>query len=494
MRKFINEIIGQEYQQWLKGDLILITSGTGTGKSTFIQNILNDFCIKTKSNILYLTNRDILKEQIKTNLTKINTITVLNYQKIEAYILNNIRLDNYDYIVMDEAHYFFTDSSFNMKTNLFFNKMINDNSICKIMMTATPKILLFHMKQHNIKINYTYKLKTDYNYLNEIIAFNDYESMDSIIKDIPQDEQIILFTTAKKALEVSKKYKGAFLCSKHNEQYYNKYVKNTDNEIELQNIIENGYFNNHLLCTTTALDNGINIKENTPIKHIIIDILDKDIFIQCLGRKRVAEGEKINLYFYSYNDNKRINGFKRKIMNALDRADYLTKYGQVQYIQHKFKNEKFTDTRIIDDILIDNDGHIQKVINECIYTKYYTDMLMYNTLLSKQITFKHIISIALDIEQEEIKEMKTSEIIKPLEEVLEGLTGQKLYKEQQKELINFIGLKDARGRIQKSIGQFNAYFTENKLNYMITVPKRKSYKNEEGKVQKEKTYWIIIKI
>lgn len=465
MKKFINEIIGQEYKQWNKGNLILVNSGTGTGKSTFVMQELYEYCNKNNKRILYLTNRNILREQIKqkTNKNKDTTITVLNYQKIETMILHNVAISNYDYVVMDECHYFFDDATFNIKTDLFFKWILGQNNICKIMMTATAYILKAYLNKHDIKINYQYELPTDYSYIKSIIMFKNYESINSIIEDIPQNEQIILFSSAKKALDISKKYNGAFICSKYNK----KYVKYID-EKELNNIINNEKFNNHLLCCTTVLDNGINIKENTPVKHIIIDVLDRDTFIQCLGRKRIAEGEYINLYFYGYN-NKRINGFKKKITNSLEKADYLLQYGQEQYVNHKFKNEKFTDTRMIDDV-IDDKGNINKIVNECIYTKYKADLIMYNSILSKKydwITYKSIIATALRIDENDITELEVEEKELSLNEALESIVDKKLFKPEQKELIDFVGLKDKRGRIQKSIKQLNDYFEANKIPYII---------------------------
>lgn len=488
--KRINEIIGQEYKQWKKGDLIFITAGTGVGKSYFIENTLDEYCIDNRKKILYLTNRNILKEQVKKDLENFTNITVLNYQKIEEFILNHVYFDNYDYVVCDEAHYFFTDSSFSSKTDLFFKMMLSDNSICKILMTATPQILNHYFDKKDIHINYKYELKTNYNYINEIVAFDTWETVESIIEEIPKDEKILLFGGTKKVYEISKKYNGAFICSENNKDGFYKYVKGTKNEEEKNNIIENGKFENHLLCCTTVLDNGINIKDKE-VKHIIIDILDRDELIQCLGRKRIIdESEKINLYFYSYkNDNKRINGFKSKIASSLDKANYLTRNGEKKYVHHKFKNEKFTDTRIIDDVVGDNDGEIHKVINDCIYTKYTCDLIMYNSILEKQydITYKSIIALQLGINPLDIIEMETTIKKLSLEEALERIIGNRLYKNERKELIEFIGLKDARGRLQKSIKQLNAYFEANKIDYIIKSKRVKV----EGKLY---TVWIVGKI
>lgn len=495
-KQYLNEIIKEDYRNWKLGDLIFIKAGTGCGKSYFIKNILNKYCAENGKHILFLTNRCTLKEQVKNDIGDFSNIVVKNYQEIEELIINDrLNLSDYYYIVMDEAHYFYTDSAFNRRTDLFFNKMLEKTDVCKILMTATPRLLTWHFNSKAININYTYELKPNYTYLDRVVMFKNYETINGIIEEIPQDEQIILFTSAKRALEIAQRYKGTFICSKYNkDKLYDKYVKDTDNEKELELIIKEGRFNNHLLCTTTALDNGVNINEGIPVKHIIIDVFDKDEFVQCLGRKRVNQDERINLYFYGWTDNTRINGFKTKISNSLDRAKYLLKNGDIEYTLNNFKS-KIADTRIIDDII--ENGQIRKVVNECMYQKYSCDMLMYESILSKEginkyITYKTIIALAIQVEPKSIEYMEINEVILSIEEVLEDLIGKKLYKEEQKELVEFFNIKKD-GKLLKSIGSLNAYLEESKIPYIINVPKRKSYK-EDGKVKKEKSHWMIGRI
>ncbi|WP_102400479.1 DEAD/DEAH box helicase family protein [Haloimpatiens massiliensis] len=500
-KKYIKDIIKEDYKNWNTGDLVFILAGTGRGKTYFMKHEFNTYCKENNKQVLYLTNRINLQEQIKNDLGQDNTnITVKNYQKVEKFILNGtLDLNNYDYIVCDECHYFFSDARFNIKTDLSFKKILENKNVCKIMMTATAKTILYYFEHNNIEINYKYKLKTDYSYLDKITCFNDYESVDSIIEDIPQNEQIIFFSSAKRALEVAQKYKGTFICSQGNKDgLWNKHiapkkVKNengeeeeipTENYLELRRIIETGTFNNHLLCCTTVLDNGINIKEGTPVKHIILDILDRDEFIQCLGRKRVLEGEKINLYFYSYNDKRRINGFRTKVVNSLERADYLKENGENEYVKMKFKTDIY-DSKIIDDIN-GVDGQIHKIVNECMYMKSHVDKITYDCLLDKKysITLKDIIALSLGIKKDVIIDMKTTIIKYSLEEAFEKTIGKKLYKNDRKELIEFVGLKDSRGRLQKSIGQLNEYLKANNFPYII-ISKRIKENN------KLKTVWII---
>ena len=66
---------------------------------------------------------------------------------------------------------------------------------------------------------------------------------------------------------------------------------------------------------------------------------------------------------------------------------------------------------------------------------------------------------------------------------LESIINTKLNKQQQKELINNISLKDTRGRQIKSINTLNAYLIDN---YNMTIISKRIKK--EGKL---KTVWIV---
>lgn len=72
-----------------------------------------------------------------------------------------------------------------------------------------------------------------------------------------------------------------------------------------------------------------------------------------------------------------------------------------------------------------------------------------------------------------------SELIKYLESIINT----KLDKEQQKILINNIGLKDTRGRQIKSINTLNAYLIDN---YNMTIITKRI--KMQGKL---KTVWIV---
>ncbi|MBI6875602.1 hypothetical protein [Clostridium aciditolerans] len=483
---YVEELIGQAYEKWEPGDNVMILAGTGKGKSHFIKTVLNRHCRNTKKRVLLLTNRDILKNQVRKDLGLNTIITVENYQKIESMILDDKAFRDYDYIVMDECHYFFTDSAFNIKTDIFFKWMLDNNEVCKIFMTATPFVLMQYFKLHGIEVKHKYELKTNYDYLSNIYMFDDYKTIDGIIESIPKDEQILFISrSAKRAYEVSKKFKGAFICSKHNGQF-NDFI----NQEELDNIIKKSIFKSRLLCATTVLDNGINIKEFSKVKHVIIDIFDRDIFIQCLGRKRIGQGETVTLYFKNYNG-KQVNGFKSKLVHGLKLADILKELGEEEYVKKSFKNDMFYkyNSKIIDEIWDNDKDAGRKVINDCMYHKYQCDLGVCNSILNNphKFSFKDLILNELGIEKGRIIDMEVVTKVLSTEEMLESVTGERLHKEEQKELVEFIGLKDARGRLQKSVGQLNEYLKANKIQYVI-ISKQIKINN------KRTTVWIVEKL
>lgn len=489
-KQFLTNIIGEDYRNWKKGETVLITAGTGAGKTSFVKNKLNLFCCCRDEKILFLSNRTNLRKQTENDVEALarinfNQITIKNYQEVEAICrTEKYDLSQYDVIVMDEAHYFFTDSAFNNKTDLFLREVIGDNNVIKVFMTATPIILKGYLKQHSVNIDYLYELKTDYSYLDNVIAYNNKDSALSIINEIPQDEQIIYFGSVKRALEISQTFDGAFICSQHNKDYYKKYVAGTENEEELNRIITNQKFNNHILCTTIALDNGVNISEESDVKHIIIEVSDVDTFVQCLGRRRIKTGDKINLYFYDYSNKQEIAGYRTKLLKPLAEADFLIDKGELEYVKAYNKQHK---TGIVD-FVIGKDGYTHAQLNECKYYKYIHDVAIYDAILDKNTltNYKDIIGNILNVNviSKEADEIKSSTEI-----YLDTLVGKPLYKEEQKQLAEKLNIR-RNGKLLKSISTLNSYFEEVGLNYLIKS-ERKSYRDKDGKIKKQPTSWVV---
>lgn len=153
-KKYVSDVIGDEYTEWVNLQIILINAPTGSGKSYFIFNKLLDFAINNSKRILYLVNRKVLKlqldeEYISGNRASLeyykkydspfldikNFIQIQTYQSVEKRLINctNINehcniwneLRTYDYIVYDECHYFYSDSNFNTYTQISYSFLRN---------------------------------------------------------------------------------------------------------------------------------------------------------------------------------------------------------------------------------------------------------------------------------------------------------------------------------------------------------------------------------
>ena len=160
-RQYVSDVITkEEVDKWKIQDKILITAGTGTGKTYFCKTILSNITRKSNKKILIVSNRTLLKEQIRQDTFKDrDIIDVVSYQSIEErYIQSagNLPEDLYSeylFIFFDEFHYVYSDSEFRMETEytMFMIEAIK-NSIM-IFATATPQILYM-----DDRLDFAYKL------------------------------------------------------------------------------------------------------------------------------------------------------------------------------------------------------------------------------------------------------------------------------------------------------------------------------------------------
>lgn len=92
--------------------------------------------------------------------------------------------------------------------------------------------------------------------------------------------------------------------------------------------------------------------------------------------------------------------------------------------------------------------------------------------------------IYYNIKRAEKKEQELKYIDTVIIPYLKSIVDNKLFKEDQQELIKVFDLKDSRNRLQKSPKLLNAYLEENKLQYVIL--------NKQIRVDnKRKTVWTI---
>ena len=183
---YVADIIGDDYQNWKAGDSIIISSQTGTGKSTFVLEKLLPNAIAQGKHIVYFCNRKILHEQFQAlsehSLSEILPgskkddapyIHVVTYQycektghyteftidtsdpnmsKTERTIKDflkqlpepaKLRKEDILYYIFDEGHYFTSDSLFNVGTNGWLYQ--DFSHAVSVYLTATPEPLMWFL-------------------------------------------------------------------------------------------------------------------------------------------------------------------------------------------------------------------------------------------------------------------------------------------------------------------------------------------------------------
>lgn len=204
------DIIKEGYKEWIPATPVIISAQTGSGKNYFVENVLLPYAYNKNAKILYLSNRVALNRQEKFNLIRcigkyisksnekkfnddlkqlseygldklydFGCIDVLSYQSLLPKIrANEIKPEDFKYVVIDEAHFFVADAKFNEYTDKILEKILSAfQTAIKIFMTATPDeikplILNEGSKKYKSKLtNIFYKQNPNF------IKLNDYNTM-----------------------------------------------------------------------------------------------------------------------------------------------------------------------------------------------------------------------------------------------------------------------------------------------------------------------------
>ncbi|GLI10766.1 hypothetical protein YDYSG_68020 [Paenibacillus tyrfis] len=490
MNQRVSDIITiEDIKSWNTGDLISITSGTGTGKSYFVRNLLYAIAMAEGKKILYLVNRKRLLQQIKQELVsdkKTDIIDVFTYQKIQAHVLHENTTDFkdiYKYIVCDEYHYFITDASFNHTTDLSLDTIIAANDRIRIFMSATSNFMLDYLERHkNLKVN-KYEIDYQYNHIKKIFFYENDATVKKFLFELNQNEKVIYFChSAERAYKLSKEFVDSlFVCGDSNKEY-KRYLKTE----EIQKMLEDERFEQQFLFTTHTLDNGINIIDED-VKYIIVDIEDFDILIQCIGRKRTqGKDDNITILIKKMN-HKSIGGRVTQLNKKLKMADFLIAGNTTEDFIKKYPRQ-YSGDMIYDSF---KNESIIKTVNEVMYCKCTYDIDTFNEILKEENGYEKKILGLLKKEKYELLEHHYDSLT--LNDYLNALVGKKMFKDEQKQFKDFIKQniinipKSSHGSL--GYNTINGYFRDNDLQFLIKSEEEK----ERGK-NRGKRYWIIGKI
>lgn len=512
---WVSELIGNDYERWF-GKIILLACGTGRGKTTFALGTYCKFLLSEGKSVIYLCNRTTLKEQIRYDIIRygIKDITCISYQKFTQMLISGDVIPEFDVYICDEAHYFLSDSEFNLYTDIIYEYLINRSHDKTLMfMTATYRNIFnkierdirSQLRQEAVK----YLLPTDYSYVNKICWFRNgdlYGIIDDLLKNT--DDKIMYFCNS--ITKMRKLYNHYSPTKGHNcdedenvihetkIQYMNFYCSDTsDNkginfvkkycskDIIYRNRNTGGYsFNNRVLITTKVLDNGVDFKDRT-VKHIICDIFDLESAIQCLGRKRIIdENDTCTFYVRDYQSYE-LNLFHKKVVEQLEPV-LLLKDNRTEWINRYGKDREYKDYTIFFDFDYTHDWKI----NELRFEKLLSDEAIILDMKEKRTSYRDEIIKYLgetvadkSIDMADVTQERVQDII---EIYLKNNANRKLSKEEQGQFANICDIRDRFNRQQASIGQIKKYL---EVNYGFTVVSKR-FKEKKRLI----TYWIIKKL
>lgn len=304
-----------------KEDLKLKQIGFNTGDN-------KAYCYQIIGNILFRDDkkaRDFRKQFKKDNDFSEEELEEL-YEHVKQFIEEDIK--EVDYLILDEAHYFTSDSVFNKHTEEEFEYLYNECKGTKLYMTATPEAfieavrryeqvnkvsekdklivlnqlkqetreekemfydistegeedLLEHVKDH-YKFNFIHESERDQFLSEQIKISNPTDKMIYFVRD--KLRGALLSREAKGMTYRDNNAKGgAFICSLYDDMYR----KVIDME-ERERIVKKKYFESDVLVTTSVLNNGVNIHDEN-VKRIIIDYVDVGEAVQMMGRIRAKQ-------------------------------------------------------------------------------------------------------------------------------------------------------------------------------------------------------------
>lgn len=532
---YITEIIKQEYQKWNIGDCIFLEAPTGTGKTTFILKELLPFVKSLNMEILYLSNRFLLKEQIKKEIAEkqglptdlawlesveeLDGITVINYQKLqllcqqEGFVWEINR--RYRYVVCDEIHYLLEDSAFNPEI-IRLVRFLKDISSCLICISATLGELKEWIVWEKYGVNVRYMKWVRENDFFEYLMFPKrfttpmtliyttihsytipaHSVVEKVVYYVEQEQIIDAIGRSKLGekwlIFQSNKSKAKELTKKLGDSAALITAEDRENDT-IAEIIHEGKFSCKVLVATKLLDNGVSLKDSQ-LKNIIIDTISRTEFIQMLGRKRCLNANDVVTLYIPQKSKKTFQGYLSPEMQ--ETYDLVEKdFASNEMIAKMLCDEKFY-SKVRRFFTLEKG----QLVKNPLATEYYDRQ---RKLVDKMITEFSSDEFAFIKEQLSWIDMEDTfdeqnlytfqqqeEAISHIRDKLAELVGCELCQSEQEELRTFITERanDSRIRTQKG----NRLLGKKAINELLqeyTLPFQ--IEGIYGKRKGEETFWVV---
>lgn len=532
---YVSEVIKDSYKNWNVGDCIFLEAPTGAGKTTFILKELLPFVNSLNMELLYLSNRFLLKEQIKQeiaekqdlpaeltwleNVEEFDGITIMSYQKLqllcqqEGYIWEMNR--RYQYVVCDEIHYLLEDSAFNPQI-IWLVKFLKDISSCLVCISATLGELKERIVWEKYGVNVRYMKWVRENDFSEYLMFPKrfttpmtliYTTIHSytipahsVVEKVvyyAEQEQIIDAIGRSKLGEKwlifqSNKSKAKELTKKLGDSAALITAEDRENDT-IAEIIHEGKFSCKVLVATKLLDNGVSLKDSQ-LKNIIIDTISRTEFIQMLGRKRCLNANDVVTLYIPQKSKKTFQGYLSPEMQ--ETYDLVEKdFASNEMIAKMLCDEKFY-SKVRRFFTLEKG----QLVKNPLATEYYDRQ---RKLVDKMITEFSSDEFAFIKEQLSWIDMEDTfdeqnlytfqqqeEAISHIRDKLAELVGCELCQSEQEELRTFITERanDFRIRTQKG----NRLLGKKAINELLqeyTLPFQ--IEGIYGKRKGEETFWVV---
>ncbi len=490
--RYISELISvDDVKKWEINNIYSIDCPTGGGKTTFCMSTLREIAVQNNKKIIIFSNRKALSKQLKKQ--KYSDVEVITYQKFQILEkvktgiykyddINYINFNDYQFVILDEIHSLFSDSQFDLWREDCLHRLlsIKKNSII-VGLSATMDIVYNIL---NIPMQNRYYFPKNYDYIENIYKFSDIDDIIKKIGTIPEDEKVIVFVNKAKygrKIQDALKDKSFFICSENN-----RYFRNAMKE-DIDKLVYEEKFNKQVMICTKFLDNGFNIKDKS-IKHIFITFYNSIDIIQSLGRVRIKDNQKINLYL-SVPSTKTLRFGYRNICGLLsiiiDKENHEKNNSHSTDLESKMdylkKNRKLDFKH-----LVNNDGTINRTYSQ--YVKY----LFKERKEIIENGYENFIYRILEVEKDSIQDLPYIQSKINTKNILDDFTGFKLFKEDRNKFKDYLETyiyKQLVGRRRQfSISTINSIFMDLKIPYVVVS------KLERAGENRNKTYWIVTKI
>lgn len=506
-KQYVTDLIQNDYKSWKSGDSIILCCGTGTGKSTFCIQTLLPYCQSLNKKILYVCNRTNLEIDIIERLRVFieqypesrDFITITKYQDIEAKFRANKSeqafawINEFDYIFLDECHYFISDAPMNVYTELTY-KLFTSKQDSIIMYASATSNEFFNnlISTKNIPRKNVYELKQDYSFVDGVYLYKKEQLLiilESIIKEDTSSKIIVFCKDGDRIMEIYRTIGDRYvdvICSKN---YNDKRVK----EISRKKTIKDSTFEKRILVTTPVIDNGIDFKDIN-IKHIFTELPTMDSLIQSLGRKRpISEDDHCIYYIREYSKDE-IKRMHRPIIEQLTAPSLWKKNPEWFYDNYKNDKEFFKFNKIM---YFDSVNRCP-AINNMAYIRFLLNNKLYENI--EKYGFKRVLLKYLDSSlRDKLKEINIENYEDHLLSYLYSIEDKIFYREDLDELKTIFSNNMAKMGIKsKRVGitTMNKYLDERYgQKYKKRLVSKKDFTrkttNGEDNEKRRKTYYVL---